>query len=99
MTGISGGSLITLLGMALLCGAAAWGVLWVIRHIMWRRNRTLEGQTFRVLETCHVAYDRQVMLFTCPFGQGLLLLSPKGDQVILFSSKTDDASPPPYAVS
>lgn len=56
------------------------------------------GDTIRVLETCNIGFDRRLMLFTCPFGQGLVLFSPRGDSVHLFKQSVTDA-PPPYPLS
>lgn len=37
--------------------------------------------SLRILDTCSVDYQRKLVLFSCPFGQGILLLSPKGDSL------------------
>ena len=47
------------------------------------------GKMTRILDVCPLEGDRKILLFACPFSQGLILLSPKGDQVVLFDGSKD----------
>ena len=67
----------------------AWGVRFVLREMVWMRSRKHFGKMTRVLDVCPVDGERKILLFSCPFSQGLILISPKGDQIILFDEQKD----------
>ena len=65
------------------------GLRFLVRKVSFMRTGKGTGKMTRVLDVCHVDADRKLVLFSCPFRQGLLLASSKGDQVILFDPKDD----------
>lgn len=77
------------LGGLVLLVLLSWGLRFIVREVSFMRVGKGMGKMTRVLDVCHVDAERKLVLFSCPFRQGLLLASSKGDQVILFDPKDD----------
>jgi hypothetical protein len=64
-------------------------LLWVggflLRKFSVFRSRQKVTSLTRILETQTLDTQRKLMVFSSPFGQGLILLSPRGDQVVMFA--------------
>jgi hypothetical protein len=82
-----------LVGLAVVV-VLAWGVRFVLKELSWMRSGKNLGKMTRVLDVCPVEGERKILLFSCPFSQGMILISPKGDQVILFDEHKDFPSAP-----
>ncbi|TGW15312.1 hypothetical protein [Candidatus Hepatobacter penaei] len=67
----------------------AWFVRFFVRDMGWPSSRKNTGKMTRVLDVCPLDGDRKIVLFSCPFSQGMILISPKGDHVTLFDEQKD----------
>lgn len=61
-----------------------WGVSFGLRFFNVFRDRQSLKNLTRVLEVCHLDSQRKLLVFTSPFGQGIVLISPRGDQLSFF---------------
>ena len=69
----------------------AWFVrFWGRASWSWRRKPM--SDTMQILDSCPVDYERRLVMFSSPFGQGLILVSPKGDQLVLLPNRASDSS-------
>lgn len=71
--------------------------LWALRGVRgFVSDRVLKRSgagAMRILDVCSIDPQRRLVFFTSPFGQGIVLLSPRGDQLSLLpaSADADDA--------
>lgn len=74
---------IVALGISFLALSFIW---WLVRFLgksSWGWRRKSISETMQILDSCAVDYERRLIMFSSPFGQGLILASPKGDQLVL----------------
>lgn len=73
-------------------------LLFCVRYVLKRfYGKALQhdhGKMTRILDVCPLEGDRKLLLFACPFSQGLILMSPKGDQVVLFDGNKNENTIP-----
>jgi len=50
------------------------------------------GKLTRILDVCAVGHDRHLIHFASPFSQGILLISPKGDQIVILPAEKDSGA-------
>jgi hypothetical protein len=76
--------------LIVLCGGI-WLVCFLLRKANVMNAFGAAGKITRTLDTCSLDQGRKLVVFTCPFGQGVVLISPKGDQMLLFNDKSNAA--------
>jgi hypothetical protein len=80
--------LAALLGMCWGCFFFFWTFAFFYKKLKNALRGQKNGRTLRVVDVCTLAGKRRLVIFTSPFLQGLLLLSPKGDHLIPLPKKT-----------
>ena len=65
----------------------------LLRRISFFKSRQKVTCLTRILDTQILDAQRKLMIFSSPFGQGIILVSPRGDQVVMFPYTADIKDP------
>lgn len=68
---------------------AIWGVCLFIKQIQCLRSSQKVSKLTRILDTCYLDSGRKLFVFTCPFGQGVILASSRKDHIVLFGQNAN----------
>ena len=72
------------------------GLGFLLRRLRMKRPFHMpENGATHVVDVCYLDTSRKLVTFSNAFAQGMVLVSPRGDQIILFPSKTPEGGSTP----
>ena len=63
--------------------------IWLLKEVRYAYRQRRFHKTIHVMDIQRLDQGRSLALFSCPFSRGVVLISPKGDKIVLFDNKND----------